>query len=116
MTTPRWWLKVPSEISKPLSMIFNCSFKTGVVPEQIKLAKVIPICKQDNAEVLYNYRPVSVLPCFSKNLERLMFNKCMDYIDKKNISNEKHRVCQIITSPPKLTSIIILPDRRMTST
>ena len=64
-------------------MIFNCYFKTGVVPEQLKTAKVIPIYKNDNAEVLSNYRPVSVLPCFSKILERLMFNRCMDYINKK---------------------------------
>ena len=63
-------------------MIFNCSFKTGVVPEQLKIAKVIPIYKKDDAEVLSNYRHISVLSCFSKILERLMFNRCMDYIDK----------------------------------
>ena len=33
--------------------------------------------------------PVSVLPCFSKILERLVFNRCMDYIDKNNLLNEK---------------------------
>ena len=81
--------KVALEICKPLSMIFNCSFKTGVVPEQLKIAKVIPIYKKDNAEILSNYRPVFVLPCFSKILERLMFNRCMDYIDKNDILNEK---------------------------
>ena len=70
-------------------MIFNYSFKTGVVPEQLKIAKVIPIYKKDNAEVLSNYRPVSVLHSFSKILERLMFNRCMDYIDKNDILNEK---------------------------
>ena len=81
--------KVAPEISKPLCMIFNCSFNTGVVPEQLKIAKVIPIYKKENAEVLSNYRPVSVLPCFAKILERLMFNRCMDYIDKNDILNEK---------------------------
>ena len=64
-------------------MIFNCSFKTGVVPEQLKIAKVVPIYKKDNAEVPSNYRPVSVLTCFSKILERLMFDRCVDYIEKK---------------------------------
>ena len=71
--------KVATEISKPLSTIFNCSLKTGVVPEQLKIAKVIPIYKKEDVEVFSNYRPVSVLPCFSKILERLMFNRCMDY-------------------------------------
>ena len=59
------------------------------MPEQLKLAKVIPIYKKDNAEIFSNYRPVSVLPCFSKILERLVFNRCMDYIDKNNLLNEK---------------------------
>ena len=81
--------KVATEISKPLSTIFNCSLKTGVVPEQLKIAKVIPIYKKEDVEVFSNYRPVSVLPCFSKILERLMFNRCMDYIDKNSIINEK---------------------------
>ena len=36
-----------------------------------------------------NYRPVSVLPCFSKILERLVFNRCMDYTNKNNLLNEK---------------------------
>ena len=81
--------KVATEISKPLSTIFNCSLKTGVVPEQLKIAKVIPIYKKEDVEVFSNYRPVSVLPCFSKILERLMFNRCMDYIDKNSILNEK---------------------------
>ena len=77
------------EMSKPLSTIFNCSLKTGVVPEQLKIAKVIPIYKKEDVEVFSNYRPVSVLPCFSKILERLIFNRCMDHIDKHSILNEK---------------------------
>ena len=59
------------------------------MPEQLKIAKVIPIYKKENAEIFSNYRPVSVLPYFSKILERLVFNRCMDYIDKNNLLNEK---------------------------
>ena len=81
--------KVATEISKPLSTIFNCSLKTDVVPEQLKIAKVIPIYKKEDVKVFSTNRPVSVLPCFLKILERLMFNRCMDYIDKKPILNEK---------------------------
>ena len=32
-----------------------------------------------------NYRPVSVLSSFSKIIERLVFNRCVDFIDKHNI-------------------------------
>ena len=58
-----------------------------MVPEQLKLAKVIPIYEKE--EIFSNYRPVSVLRCFSKILERLVFNRCMDYINKNNLLNEK---------------------------
>ena len=60
-----------------------------MVPEQLKLAKVIPIYKKEDPEIFSNYRPVSVLPCFSKIIERLFFNRCMDYINKNNLLNEK---------------------------
>ena len=76
-------------VSRPLADIFNLSLSTGSVPEQLKIAKVIPIYKKENAEIFSNYRPVSVLPCFSKILERLVFNRCMDYIDKNNLFERK---------------------------
>ena len=76
-------------VSRPLADIINLSLSTGSVPEQLKIAKVIPIYKKENAEIFSNYRPVSVLPCFSKILERLVFNKSLDYIDKNNLLNEK---------------------------
>ena len=81
--------RVANEIVKPLTMIFNVSISTGVVPEKLKIAKVVPIYKKDDAEQLSNYRPISLLPCFSKILERLVFNRCVDYIDAHEILNDK---------------------------
>ena len=78
-----------SVISKPLTDIFNLSLSTGMVPEQLKFDKVIPIYKKEDPEIFSNYRPVSVLHCFSKILERLVFNRCMDHINKNNLLNEK---------------------------
>ena len=49
------------------------------------MAKVVPIYKKDNPENFGNYRPVSVLPCFSKILERIMYNRCYDFITKTNV-------------------------------
>ena len=70
-------------------MIFNLSISTGIVPEMLKIAKVVPIYKKDDAEKFSNYRPVSLLPCFSKILERLVFNRCVEYIDIHEILNDK---------------------------
>ena len=64
--------KVATKISKAMSTIFNCLFKTGIVPEQLKIAKVILIYKKEDAEGFFffsNHRPVSVLlPFFFKDL------------------------------------------------
>ena len=81
--------RVANEIAKFLTMLFNLSITTGIVPEKLKIAKVIPIYKKDDAEKFSNYRPVSLLPCFSKILERLVFNRCVEYIDAHEILNDK---------------------------
>ena len=56
----------------------------------MKVAKVIPIYKKANASVFSNYRPVSLLTCFSKILERLIFNRCLNFIETRDILNYKH--------------------------
>ena len=80
---------VAKEIVHPLTAIFNLSLSTGKVPDNLKIAKVIPIHKKDDKEIFSNYRPVSVLPCFSKILERLVFNRCTEFIENNKILNAK---------------------------
>ena len=51
----------------------NLSLRTGEIPNDMKKAKVIPIYKNSgDKEIMKNYRPVSLLPTFSKILERLV--------------------------------------------
>ena len=80
---------VAKEIVHPLTAIFNLSLSTGKVPDNLKIAKVIPIHKKDDKEIFSNYRPVSVLPCFSKILERLVFNRCTEFIENNKILHAK---------------------------
>ena len=74
-------IKVDDEISYPLFMIFHSSFNEGIFPEQLKVAKVSPIFKVGNIEEIGNYRPISVLPIFSKVLERIMYNRNYQYFE-----------------------------------
>ena len=62
------------EINEPLKQLFNLSLENGIFPEKMKIAKVIPLFKNGAPENIANYRPISVLPCFSKVLERIMYN------------------------------------------
>ena len=53
------------ELSQPLTiLIINKSLQNGTVPDPLKLAKVIPIYKSKNKELLNNYRPISLLPAY----------------------------------------------------
>ena len=59
---------------KPLTFLIDQSFHYGIFPDELKLAKVIPIYKSGSTIYLNNYRPITVLNIFSKIFERLMYN------------------------------------------
>ena len=74
-----------NELAKPLCILFNKSIEEGVVPDDLKIAKIIPIFKSDDKKAVSNYRPISVLPAFSKIFERLVYNRLLEFIDQHNI-------------------------------
>ena len=76
---------IASEIVYPLKLIFNKSLTDGIVPDALKIAKVVPIYKKESPEEFGNYRPVSVLPCLSKILERIVHDRCCNFLDAKEI-------------------------------
>ena len=53
-------------ISLPFSLIANSSFQNGIFPGKLKIAKVTPIHKGKSKLELTSYRPISILPIFSK--------------------------------------------------
>ena len=76
-------------ISKPLEILFNSSFSSGIVPNSFKVARVIPVFKKGSHTSLNNYRPISLLSIFNKLLEKLMYNRLINFIQKKNILYDK---------------------------
>ena len=78
-------IKVYHEIICPLFMIFCSSFSAGIFPEQLKVEKVFPMFKVGNIEEVGNYRPISVLPIFSKVLDRIMYDRTYQYFKGNDI-------------------------------
>ena len=76
-----------SLIAEPISSIFNCSFRTGIIPLELKSAKVIPLFKSGDHNDFNNYWPISILPYFSKLIEKIVHNRLYDYFDKFNLLN-----------------------------
>ena len=67
------------EIIKPVTLIMNQCILTGVFPDKLKIAKVIPIHKKDDKTQFENYRTIFILPAISKVIERVIFDQMHDY-------------------------------------
>ena len=81
--------QIYDHIKKTLVRIFCNSVTLGVFPEKLKLAKVTPVFKSEENEYLTNYRPISVVVCFSKILERIIYNRLYEHLTKNNLLFDK---------------------------
>ena len=72
-------------ICAPLTYIINLSLNSGVVPQEMKIARVIPLFKSGDKSLFTNYRPVSVLQVFSKFLETIVYNSLINFLNKYDI-------------------------------
>ena len=93
MTEISVWLlqRVVAPVSTPLLHIFTNSLLNGVVPQQMKIAKVVPVFKSGQKDVMDNYRPISLLSSFSKIIEKIVSNRLTSFLDNNNIiSNSQY--------------------------
>ena len=72
-------------VSKPLEIVFNASFSTGVVPSDFKIANIEPLFKKGSQSSLCNYRPISLISVFSKLLEKLVYNRLIKFLEKNKV-------------------------------
>ena len=68
--------------------IINSSFEQGVFPSQLKIAKVVPIHKSGPKNDAANYRPISLLPAFSKIFEKLMHQRVYNFLEINSSLND----------------------------
>jgi hypothetical protein len=83
---------INAEILKPLTYIYNLTFLTGKIPKSLKIALVTPIFKENESNLFENYRPISVLSCFSKLLEKLMYKRLYNYVETSCKSNQNIQI------------------------
>ena len=81
-------LKIVSDaVVTPITHLANLSFIQGVFPQDLKNALVCPIIKAKDPMVFSNYQPMSPLSIFSKILERLMYDRFLEFLNKHEILN-----------------------------
>jgi len=76
------------QLKLPLTNIYNTSLESGIFPDKLKIAKVIPVHKKGDSRDVSNYRPISLLPVFSKLLEKLMYNRLAEFIERNEVLTE----------------------------
>ena len=77
--------QLTNEYVIPLTHLINLSVAQGDFPNELKLAKVLPIYKSKEEHSTQNYGPISVLPYFSKIYERAIYNHLIHYINSNDI-------------------------------
>ena len=71
-------------ISVPLANK-NLSLVKGIFPDRLKLGKIIPIYKTEDPSLFVNYRPISLLPNFSKFFEKVMYNRLVEFVEMNEV-------------------------------
>ena len=69
--------------------VINESICDGVFPDNLKIAKVVPVFKSGDSEIPTNYRPISVLTYLSKIFEKVLYGRINDYFTKNNLLSQQ---------------------------
>ena len=72
-------------ITVPLIIIFKKAILTGIYPENWKKGNIVPVHKKESKNSIKNYRPISLLPIFSKIFERLIYNSLFQHLRENNL-------------------------------
>ena len=73
-----------ANLCHPLTAIINMSFITGIYPDQLKTAKVIPVFKKGDKLLVSNYRPISLLSNINKIYEKLVYKRLYSFLNIHN--------------------------------
>ena len=84
-------------LAYPLSILFSLSYNTGYIPQEWKLANVVPVHKKDDKNKVTNYRPISLTSLVMKVFERILYDELLtrtiDKIDTRQHGFLRNRSC-----------------------
>lgn len=89
---PNTFLKRYAEWNaKYLTVILQKSLETGIVPMIWKNAKVVPVFKSGDKQLIANYRPISLICTCCKHLEHIIHKHIVSYLANNNLlSTNQH--------------------------
>ena len=85
---PAYYLKIaPFSVAPFLLILINYAFTNGIFPNNCKISKVIPIHKNGDTNNPNNFRPISLLICFPKIFEKIIFKCITCFLNKHDVLN-----------------------------
>lgn len=72
-----------------ITHLINCCLRTGTYPDLLKIGVIRPIHKKGLRDDVNNYRPITILSCIDKILERYIGNEINLFIQTHGIINDK---------------------------
>ena len=72
------------QLSVPLTYLINLAFETGIFPDILKTAKLIPIFKKGDQQDCNNYSPISLLSNIAKIIETLIHKDLLKFLNSNN--------------------------------
>jgi hypothetical protein len=79
---------IKTAIAKPLCILINKSFSEGIFPSLLKKSKVLPIFKKKDRQCMDNYRPIALLPVFSKIFEKAFASRLLAFLNSHGVLYE----------------------------
>lgn len=76
-------------ISKPLCALFNKSLQTATFPNCWKQSLVLPLFKKGDKSCVSNYRPISLLSCVGKLMERCVYKHFYNHLHFNKLIHPK---------------------------
>ena len=84
-----FFIKVARFVISPyLNLFLNFVFTEGSFPSNCKVARVVPVYKTRAKDDMNNYRPISILTCFSKIIEKILYARLYKFLKKHNVIYE----------------------------
>ena len=79
------FLAVPDQLCE----FFNNCFNVSAIPDNWKFAKVTPLPKGGNDQLVSNYRPISLLPLLSKMIEKIVHKRLYEHLSEYDLLDKR---------------------------
>ena len=85
-TSSHFFIKVARFVIAPyLNLFLIFVFTEGIFSSYCKVARFVPVYKTGAKDDMNNYLPISILTCFSKMIEKILYVRLYKFLKKRNI-------------------------------